>query len=301
MAWYDKPPEVIAQAITADSIGRALMLATTIATVGTFVPLVLMNDITFNLPPTVTHGAWFVGVWFLLLCIVTVAAMLSQVRENKIKLQQADVAKREVDIKDREAAVATREKAILDREKDDLLTTFRGRLVGIWEMTSMFWDYDPTGCLIERSSVSHARITVDEKTGKLKITMDLKAFRQWKEDEETVTAIIIWPVMEPKYLAYYHQFGLSLDTGEQIFGASFTILDIRYEEEEPVLLSGTWYDLDQSFSRINADYATRAGIKLQRELPPRGKIAFKKLGGGSPQPHAVGKAISSALVSSGAR
>jgi hypothetical protein len=280
MAWLDDTANTVAKALTAETIGRAFLLGVAIASIGTFVPLLLLNEIvSFKLPPVVNNGTWFVGLWFLLLIIVTITTLVSSLHGTAVQKREDEVAKKETNVKDREAAVVQRETAAFEREKDDLLTAFRRKIEGIWEMTYLYWDYDDDGSQTERSVVSHANFLVDESTGKLGITLDLKPVGHWKGDAETVTAIMIWPVHQPEHLGYYHVFSIPLDTGEQILGATFTSLDIRFDGHQPVSLSGTWYDLDQSFARINRKAATDAGTKVQKELPPRGRIQYKKLSG----------------------
>jgi hypothetical protein len=278
MAWYEKPVESLVNALTAETIGRALILAIAVASIATLVPLILLNEITrFAIPPQVKDGHWFTLLWFGLLVIVTGVSLLMSAHDADIKLRTDAVTEREDQVKNREAAVVVRETEINKREADDLLTGFREQMVGIWEMTYLDWVYDNAGHPKERSHVAHARFELDRQTAKLQIRLDIKAVDHFRENEEVVSAIIIWPVKEPQYLAFYHQLGMTLDTGENIIGAVFSRFDIKFHNGQPVGLHGTWYDLDRAFSRVQQSYAIQDGVTAQRDLPPFGRVSFKKL------------------------
>jgi hypothetical protein len=266
----EKLAEALIIAITGRNIGYGIFLGFVISLCVTSVTILLLDGVPlFSQRPPVHNGLRFFGEFMVLLVIITALTVFMTSRDDKSK-------QREENVTHREEAVAKRETAVAEREADDLLSSFREQMIGLWEMNYRVWTYDDKGEPKELAKTNYAKFDVDQRTKKLTIRTRVTASDDFEDDQVRIEAISIWPVINPTTFDYYHDLGLTHDHGEVIRGPIFVHLDIDYEEDVPVRLRGTWYDLDGVFARTIREHHVAQHGAVQRSLPLHGRIFFSK-------------------------
>ena len=212
-----------------------------------------------------------------MLSVVSASSILVSFREADIQREQKELAQRETNLANRENEIAQREASVAKRENEDMLSDFRRKLAGPWEIEFRNWSYDQAGQVKDTKSIDNATFEIDNETQKLVIRMHVRENEFWKKDELIVRAISIQPVKEPATIDYYHEVRLDMQEGQIADGRFFAHLEIIYSGSSPVRLRGTWYDLDAAYSYAMKNLIISRGIIPQRDLPVAGSITFTKL------------------------
>jgi len=189
--------------------------------------------------------------------------------EERIEKREKEVAERESNIAERETKLNAREQDVYNREALDLLSGFRDRLCGLWEMDYRRTIFNETGEVIDEKSQTFARIIVDDETKKLKLAINVREDGYFEQDQIMVEAITVWPVKHPEHLDYFHDLRLNMENGDVIRGPLFVHLDVTFVEGEPARLSGTWYDLDGVFAKARRELwvAQHEPVKPKTRFP----------------------------------
>jgi hypothetical protein len=137
--------------------------------------------------------------------------------------------------------------------------------------------FNQEGEVVDIRGLSYARFVIDNETAKLRILVSVKAGDFFDADDVAIEAITIWPIKDPKHLDYFHDLRLTLDNGDIVRGPVFSHLDIDFENDKPVRLSGTWYDLDGAFAKGRKDFWMKQHGTVRGELSLRGRILFRRL------------------------
>jgi hypothetical protein len=267
--------ETLVLALVSRGFGYALVLGITASAISTaFTLFALDSYLGLDKHPPIVHGPWFVGEFFLIVAVVAGIAAFMSSREDRMKAQEAAIATREASVAEREAAVAR-------REGGDILTGFREKLSGNWELTFRGWNYNHLGEPEEVDGLGYAVFKISERTQKLVMRTSIRSDPDFDDENVAVEAISIWPPQNPKHLDYFVDLTLASELGEIVRGAVFVHLDIDLDSDDrPVRLTGTWYDLDGQFARARktAWSARNPGRTITNGLPLRGRISFQRFG-----------------------
>jgi hypothetical protein len=279
MATIDKLGERLLTVLTARSFGYALVLGFWVSLASTLITMVMLGRLAGfdHLVPKVVHGEVLLAEFFLLFVVVATISIRMSSNEDLAKEREKQVANREAAIVDRETKLSAREQDVNRREKLDLLSVFREKLAGVWEVEFRSTAFNEKGDVVDQRGHSYARFLVDEQTKKLRLLVNVKETDFTESDDVMIEAISIWPVMNPTHLDYFHDLRLTMEDGNIVRGPIFAHLDIDFEDGEPNRLVGTWYDLDGAFARARRNLWVEQQKPAKGELSLRGRITFRRI------------------------
>ena len=247
----EKAVETLIETLTAKTIGYALTVGFVSSLLATYITMIFLGALTpgDHYIPIVAHGPRFVAEFFVLLATVAAISVLLSFREtNMQKLRN-----------------------------EDMLSGFRKKLAGYWEIEFRSWNYDDEGKIIESRPIDHALFDVDKDTYKLVVRLNVRDGPFWQKDQLTVRAVSIWPAKDPANLDLYYKPHLEMKSGRIVEGQVFVHTEIEFDRERPVRLSGVWYDLDGTFARAKKDFIISKDVTPAEDLPTSGIIEFTKL------------------------
>ena len=280
MEKLEKLGEQLLSILTARSFGYALVLGFWVSLASTLITMIMLGQLAGidHWVPKISHGSVLLAEFFLLFAIVAAISVIMSAKEDQAKEREKQVAAREAAIAERETKLGEREQDVNKQSKLDLLSEFRAKLAGVWELDFRYSSYNEAGDVIEARGVSFARFLLDEKTAKIRLLINVKADDYFESDDVMIEAISIWPVLAPKHLDYFHDLRLVMEeTGDVARGPIFVHLDIDYTEDAPIRLSGTWYDLDGTFAKARREYRAAQHRPANGDLSLRGRITYRRL------------------------
>jgi hypothetical protein len=276
---FEKLAEQLLSVLTARSFGYALVLGFWVSLASTLITTVMLGQLAGinHGIPEVVHGNLLLAEFFFLFVVVGIISVIMSAREDSSKEREKQVADREATLAERETKLSEREQDASRRDAQDLLSVFREKLAGVWEMEFRSSAFGKGGEVVDEKGISYARFVVDERTRKLRISVSVKEDEFFESDDVVIEAITIWPVSEPKHLDYFHDLRLTLENGDIVRGPIFAHLDIDFENDDPVRLAGTWYDLDGTFARARKDFWTAQQRLAKGDLSLRGRVSFRRI------------------------
>lgn len=166
--------------------------------------------------------------------------------------------------------------------REDILSPFRRKLVGYWEVRALTWKIEG-GAVTQEHVVTHCTIGIEDVGRKLILHFDITNSDIFKDQSMDITNVMIAFQGEPKKLIYFHDHELQLKQPigvgpDQIVSAKFPflgVLNINSINTDVNDMDGVWYDIDNSVFNLARRIPDLNGLDLLNDGIEKGAITFK--------------------------
>ena len=167
---------------------------------------------------------------------------------------------------------------LLIKEGEDYLTPLRKQLRGTWSVYYQDWQVNAKGEVISKEENDIAKIGINVVTRKLCIHSSLHNHDVFNNENKDIENIAINATSEPIELIFFYRLSLTTRDGATLEGDIFVRLDLEFNEaNQPVKMTGKWYDLDGRFAKSKREFFNRLLSKEPvGEFGPSGTVRYEK-------------------------